>query len=835
MRAMSFESLVQSERFVSELLTKAVGQLRLPRPVGVRRRSGKASTEVTAKELAQAHLKAQHEGAATMITQLAVPFMDLEENKEATPVKPDFAIVVPRTDSTGRVVGSWLVMGDAKDYERVRSRIDDARMLKGFLQVSLGAESAERWSKLPSGMKVHQYGVLAVPKNAFLQPEAVVEKLDDHRDETRTRARERLKVMADIGKDSPTEAELPDYVSHIEATFDPASCTTCSLFAFCREELRTSRDPIALLSEIGIEPYERPTVEGLVDGTGAVGRPSATTLARVMATLEGVPRWVERFRTDPVGETDTVNVVLAKSDAAALGVYGVAVKPVGVTRHGAWTAEVFQEPQGMSTRHAVMRMVGKALRQSIDRGADVLHLVVPDSPTADVLVSMADSLAGVELSRLQWMRDEEQGRPLLNFDGGPAQMPVLLDNDSRLAVSFLLEADRARAMALRHPIVILQRTLNAHMVAGGPSTDSGRLDYLVRWAEATLDSPVDHRTVTDTIAASKHTPGARLSNVLSDQIHVAHRGKRADEARYKALVEEALEYRTDVFDAAVAVLRRLPVSALRPVYQALEQDAQTVWRRRMNLQASDLVRFSRTYDFWRDHHVDMLDDDTKCASQLAVLGNAYVAKDAAEDASMREVAAATVVGVNPFRLNVDSRRIVAGSQAVVLHVNSFPEIEKPSADLKIQKGSFKFRQMAIGELVEDGGVGLRWSPRVPPAVKVGDELIVAHLTWFGDPLASGHEFKVERPSVDTTTAPTLTCTARSYADDPANHRYCCRPHTAAEAEWADTRAGRRARGELNPETWPPVIDEDRFDIGVDDQPEVDAATIPDGLTLDDIE
>jgi len=835
MRAMTFESMVHSERFVSELLSKAVGQLGLPRPIGVRRRSAKVSVATTARELAQAHLKAQHEGAATMLVQLAVPFLDLESHTDATPVKPDFAIVVPREDSTGAIVGSWLIMGDAKDYERVRSRIDDARMLKGFLQVALGAESAERWSQLPDGMVVHQFGVLAVPKNAFLQPEAVVEKLDDHRAETRTRAEERLKAMADLGEGKPEESDLPDYVSHIKATFDPASCTTCSLFAYCREELRTSDDPLALLAEIGIDPYERPTVEGLLDGTGAIGQATATTLAQVTATLDGLPKWVERRRTDPVGEAGTVNVVLAKSDAAALGVYGIAVRGVGANGPGPWRQKVFAEPQGMPTRHTVMRLIGKALRESIDAGIATLHLVVPDAPTADVLVSMADSLAGVELSRLQWVRDEEQGRPLLNFEGEPAQMPDALDEHARLAVSFLLEDDRARAMTLRHPIVVLQRILNTHVVAGGPASDSGRLDYLVRWAQATPASPVDHREVTDEIAASKHTPGARLSNILSDQIHGAHRGKRADKDKYEKLVKGALTYRSDIFDAAVSVLGRQSVSALRPVYRALEQDAQTVWRRRYDLQASDLIRFSRTYDFWRDRHVEMLDDDVRCARQLAALTDAHAATDEAVDAGTRELAIATVASVNPIRLDVHSRRIVAGSQIAVLHVNGQAEVERPTAELKIQGGSFKFQKMGVGELVDDGGAALKWSPRMPPSVKVGDELVVADLMWFGDPLTSGHEFKVERPGADRTTAPTQTCTAASYADDPTNHRWCCRPHSAAEAEWSDTRADRRARGELNPEAWPPVIDEDRFDVGVDEQPDVGTPTPPDDLTMDDIE
>src|SRR3954464_14240725 len=54
MRAMTFESLVHSDRFVSELLTKAVGQLGFPRPVAIRRRSGRVSVSTTATELALA-------------------------------------------------------------------------------------------------------------------------------------------------------------------------------------------------------------------------------------------------------------------------------------------------------------------------------------------------------------------------------------------------------------------------------------------------------------------------------------------------------------------------------------------------------------------------------------------------------------------------------------------------------------------------------------------------------------------------------------------------------------------------------------------------------------
>ena len=117
MRAMTFESLVRHEKFVSELLTTAVGALGLSRPVAVRRANGKVSTATTGTVLQQSHLKAVHEGVATMVTGLAVPFAGMEHIDGATPVKPDFAIVAPRrtpgpvgaeSDGVGAIIGSWL-------------------------------------------------------------------------------------------------------------------------------------------------------------------------------------------------------------------------------------------------------------------------------------------------------------------------------------------------------------------------------------------------------------------------------------------------------------------------------------------------------------------------------------------------------------------------------------------------------------------------------------------------------------------------------------------------------------------------------------------------------
>ena len=105
MRAMTFESLVHSERFVSELLTKTIGQLDLPRPKAVRRRDCHGSVATTANALARRHLKANFSGEATMLTALGVPYLNLEDVAGATAVQPDFAIVCPRElDGNGRRV-----------------------------------------------------------------------------------------------------------------------------------------------------------------------------------------------------------------------------------------------------------------------------------------------------------------------------------------------------------------------------------------------------------------------------------------------------------------------------------------------------------------------------------------------------------------------------------------------------------------------------------------------------------------------------------------------------------------------------------------------------------
>lgn len=844
MRAMTFERLVQDEAFASRTVTTTIGALGLKRPTEVVVANARLNRERTADLLQQAHDRASS-GAATLIHQLVVPFVGFED-VSATDVKPDFAVVAPKVD--GR--GSWLVVGDAKDYERHRSRIDDGRLLKGFLQVAVGAESAASWSQLPRGMHVHTWGALAVPRNAFLQPEALVEDLKDHRAEVAMRIAER-RAEADASGFDPTEPMDP-FVAHLVATYDPGSCPSCSLFRYCRDELRRSANPADVLVEIGVPKDARQHVQAIVDGTGEIGPAAPSLVAQVVATQEGAAQRTNQRRVDPIGLPGTVNLVLAKSDAAALGVHGLALQVVTADGPGEWQQHVYDEPQSPETRRKVARAIGGALTRAMrDRRLadpekpEPVHIVVPDKMTADVIASIADNLAGLELSRLRWERDKLMGRPQLTFDGEPALVPRRLNADDRTAVSFLLEEDRARAMTLRSPVINAQQVLNRHVVVGGPAINALRLDYVVAWFLE--GGAVDHRAIADEIEQLEHTPGARLTSATSDRAHGAISGppERRDLDTYRAVIEGELDYKAAILSKAIEVLDRFPASNLRPVHRAIESDAQAVWRRRLRLEASDLVRFGRTYRWWRNSLVEPIQDDRTCHDQLWALASPQKAQDLATDAGQRMVAFATVMSVEPLVLDVASRRIVDGSKVVLLHRNEAACFEDPAVTLKPQGGSFQFQDVSIGELSRTGidadvpRTHLAWDPKIVPELEVGDRLVVADVDWFAGTPWSRH-LNVKRPAVDAYGAPKPDCVDHGYSDDPDAHAYCCKPHAVNEAEWSDVLADRRAAGQLNPEVWPPVRNDDAFETVAAGTPQGDpyaeaATAAPDGLTEDDLD
>lgn len=853
MRAMTFERLVRDESFAGRVATRTVGELGLDRPREVVTVDAHGSVDATLQALADAHERAVNGGAVTLVFQLALPFVGFEDTR-ATDVKPDFALIAPSTDDP---TGSWLVVGDAKDYERVRSRIDDTRMLKGFLQVAVGLESARAWSRLPKGMSVHTFGVLAVPRNAFLQPDPVVENLHDYREEVRLRIDERRRE-AEASTHSAGD-DLKALVEHLDAVFDPAACTTCTLFSFCRDELRRSDDPHDLLIEIGVARDVRRHALGLVDGVSEVGSVPASTAANIAATLAGTPQLTGQRRVDQAGAPGTVNVVIAKSDAAALGVHGIGVQRVTAEGRGDWEFTTFDDPQSPETRRLVMRRIGAALNRamreqrtaaSAGESPDAVHLVVPDKATADVLASIADNLAGVELMRLRWERDIDQGRPPLTYDGEPATVPRPVSEVERTAIALLLEDDRSRAFKLRCPIIDLRALLTRHIVAGGPAANAGRLDYLVGWAEATESAPIDHRAFGDMIEASDHTPGARLANRMSDAIHEALVGKRgkhdgagaADPELYTKLVTQELTYKAETLERGLDALEAIGSSTLRDAYREIESNAQDVWRRRLQLHASDLVRFGRTYRPWRNSLVPMLESDVICASQLLALANPQASQDMAADAGNRSVAFATVVSVDPLELELESRRIVDGSRVVMVMRNGAACVEEPGVWVdSAQAGSFKIGGLAIGPLstAGEGSTRLRWDPLTIPVLDVGDRLVIADFAWFSE-LKGNSVLPVAKPKPDATSAPKSDCDVESYDADPQKHRWCCRSHERSEAEFSDELARRRARGELNPERWPPVRDGDAFEVSATGAAAGNAFALapqnaPDHQTMDDLE
>ena len=499
-----------------------------------------------------------------------------------------------------------------------------------------------------------------------------------------------------------------------------------------------------------------------------------------------------------------------------------------------------------------MKILGQELTHAIAEQRSIdpesprpVHIVVPEKPTADILVSIADNMAGIELSRLRWQRDKDMGRPQLTFNGEPAEVPPVLREKSRTAVSFLLEEDRARSLQLRTPIVDTRSVLSRLIVPGGPAVAAFRLDYLVVWARATADKPLDHRAISDEVEASLHTPGARLTSRRSDAIHRAYMGDGDTDARparpaeYESAVLDELAYKQQVIDDVIEILAGHPRSSVAELHSRAEANAQATWYRRLTFHASDLVRFGRTNRPWRRDLVQVVEGDDKAARQLASIGNPQFALDAAQDAGNRELAMATVVNLDPLIVDVGSRRIGDESRVVLLHLNGEPCVE--SVDIAIDKHN-KLSGLSIGPLSSEGHEvphRYTWDPAIHPELAVGDSLVLADFAWFRG-LAKNTHLGIDLPSIDEHNAPRQTCEDGDFSGDPDGHMWCCRPHEHMESEWSDVLAERRSRGELNPQAWPPVVDADSFDVSPTgaaqgDPTEGAPVPVPDDVIMDDLE
>ena len=212
----------------------------------------------------------------------------------------------------------------------------------------------------------------------------------------------------------------------------------------------------------------------------------------------------------------------------------------------------------------------------------------------------------------------------------------------------------------------------------------------------------------------------------------------------------------------------------------------------------------------------------------------------ARDAGVREIFAARVVSTDPIQLDIDSRRVEDGTRVVLLHINGDPCVEQEGVYVSLLKGSIKISDLPIGPLRQNERAQTwLWSPEVVPEVAVGDELVIANFAWFSKNKGN-RALNVARPTSDATSSPKESCDHESFEQGPDGHKYCCRPHEDIEADWSNTLADRRSRGQLNPQVWPPVVDADGFEVTADGAPvgEPTATPVvlpPEFVTADDLD
>ena len=195
---------------------------------------------------------------------------------------------------------------------------------------------------------------------------------------------------------------------------------------------------------------------------------------------------------------------------------------------------------------------------------------------------------------------------------------------------------------------------------------------------------------------------------------------------------------------------------------------------------------------------------------------------------------------------MNSHRVAAGTRLVLLAVAGREAwVEHDGVDVKVQKGSIRFSGFPLASLEDPEGAevapgAVLWEPAIVPRVEVGDVLVLADVTVFKELKKPMGAFTMDRPKTDSNAAPSAGCLERGFRDDPSEHQWCCKPHEVVEAEFSDQLALRRVRGELNPEVWPPVRNEDGFEVAPigkptsRDVPEPDTSA-PTGVTIDELD
>ena len=812
MRAMTFERLVRDERFASEVATTTVGRLDLDRPTKVVIANARGNVDRTASLLADAHDRAVAEGRRDVIHGLAVPFVGFEDDR-ATDVKPDFAVVAPKTKRRGR-----RIVADRRRRQGLRARPVPHRRRPAAQGLPPGRARRggfAAWSQLPAGMDVHRSACSLCRATRSCSPRRSSRTSTDHREEVAMRVAER---QAEAKLHSVRRRTLRRGLRRApRGDVRPGDLLVVHAVRVLPRRTASGRhDPTDLLIELGI-PRERPTAtwSGWSTGPGWSATPPASVVAhghrdgqrrRVSApgssasTRRAAGHGQRRDREVRRGRARRPRARVPARHARRAG--RLDVRPLRRPAVAGDAARRDEAARGRRSRAAMTDAAGQPRSTRRRSTSSSRTRAPPTCSSRSPTTSPASSSAACGGSATRTM-----GRPR-------ADVRRRAGTHSRRAhrrrtgpaVSFLLEEDRARALSLRSPIVDVRAVLARHVVAGGPAVNS-LPSRLPRRVGRRRPTPVDHRAFGDDdrgVGAHARRP-ADEHDAPTRSIARARRrpAQGRGDSPTSATLRPARPRGTRVQDRRLrrAARRSRTVARRRACGRRTGRSRATprpCGAARLSLHASDLVRFGRTYRRWRNSLVPTIETRRAGAhAQLLALTNPQAAHDAATDAGTRQIAFATVVAVNrPLVLEVDSRRSATGAASSCCTSTTRPASSHRTVDVDAsQKGSFKIDGLAIGPLSRrrrrrHAPVPLRLGTRTStPALAVGDELVVADFDWFstdaegqplpaGRPPAAGHDRR--RPKPD--------CTATSYDDDPADHRCCCRPHEARRG-----RVVRRAR------------------------------------------
>ena len=368
-----------------------------------------------------------------------------------------------------------------------------------------------------------------------------------------------------------------------------------------------------------------------------------------------------------------------------------------------------------------MRLLGRAIRGVLDGGlVGPIHLVVPDRPTADLLATAADSLAGVELSRLRWQHDLDSGRPALTFDGEPATVPDPLAH--RRAARGQLPArggpgagdEPADPASWTCAAVLASHLVHGRTVPSTPAvwtTSSPGPRPATRWT--TGWSP--------TRSPSRPRPPARGCPTPRRTRSTRPAATSDDCGPTTALVRRRRwTYRIEVLERALAVLDG---TGCLPAAQRSSRPGGSTPRwcgaAGSRCRPPTWCGSPGPTPNWRNSQVDMLDADRKCFDQLTALADAL---RCAGQGDRRRGPRARAGNRDRPRPGPPGREVAAAGRRVAgrrsARQRPQPRWRSRLRRSRFRSGSFKLGQLPIATPARTGraSTGLFWEPSVPTAL-----------------------------------------------------------------------------------------------------------------------